>query len=348
MAKKEQPVKEKKVKPQKGKKQAKNEGAVGLEQEAGGKKKGLPRLILLIAIAVVTLAIAAIVIFVVLPKLSGEEPPEGGDPEPSDTAVYYDLPENFDVGEQTVPAPVPLIAANVQAIKAVRVVYTYVDLTNSGEETANYVSKLVSEGKFFVVDEEFVRTDAPDFTAEEGEVLLAKNLPKPQKTEDKPAEGEGDAAAAAEPAEPAATEPTAPAAADEEPPDMVLSVRITWKPGTFVIVSDQEEGKVTTPPRGPNATSGGSLSLNGGLDYIKGLSPSVLGLSGESMDDYRVYAVDGTVMVNGKPCMRMQVYSRSDSGGTNAFEGIYFLANDGQRLYRLNEDGKGVTELKLP
>lgn len=344
MAKKEQPVKEKKVKPQKGKKRAKNEEAVALEQEAGGKKKGLPRLILLIAIAVVTLAIAAIVIFVALPGLSGEKPPEGEEPEPSDTAVYYDLPENFDVGEQTVPAPVPLVAANVQAIKAVRVTYTYVDLTNSGEETANYVSKLVSEGKFFVVDEEFVRTDAPDFTAEEGEVLLAKNLPKPQKTEDKPAEGEGDAAA--EPTEPA--EPTQPAAADKEPPDMVLSVRITWRPGTFVIVSDQEEGKVTTPPRGPNATSGGSLSLNGGLDYIKGLSPSVLGLSGESMDEYRVYAVDGTVMVNGKPCMRMQVYSRSASGGTNTFEGIYFLANDGQRLYRLNEDGKGVTELKLP
>lgn len=351
MAKKEQTVKEKNTKPKKGKKQAENEEAVELEQ---GKKKGPPRLVLLIAVIVMALAVAAVVIFVVVPKLKGGEPPEIEDPEPSDPAVYYELPENFSVGEQTVPAPVPLIAANVQAIKSVRVVYTYVDLTNAGEETASYVSKLVSEGKFYVVDEEFVRTDAPDFTTEEGEVLLAKNLPKPQKAENKPAEGEGNAAATAEPTEPATAtaEPTEPAkepaAAAEEPADMVLSVRISWKPGMFVIVSDQEEGKVTSPPRGTGTASGGSLSLNKGLDFIRGLSPSVLGLSGESMADYRVYAVDGTVMVDGKPCMRMQVYSRSGSSGTNKFVGMYFLSNDGQRLYRLNDDERGVTELKLP
>lgn len=329
MTKKEQTVKEKKVKPKRGKKRAENEEAVDLEQAEGGRKKGLPRLILLIAVIVLALAVAAIVIFVVLPKMNTEVPPDE-EPEPSDLGVYYELPESFSVGEETVPAPVPLVAANVQAVKSVRVVYTYVDLTNSGEETANYVSKLVSEGKFYVVDEEFVRADAPNFTAEEGEVLLARNLPKPAKTSSE-AEEDGDGTAAAA----------------EEPADMVLTVRISWKPEMFVIASDQEEGKVTSPPRSPGATSGGSLSLSGGLDYIKGLSPSVLGLSGESMDSYRVYAMDGTVLVDGKPCMRMQVHSRNESTGTNEFVGIYFLSNDGAHLYRLNEDERGVTELKL-
>lgn len=349
MAKKE--PKEKKAKPPKEKKVKKGKGPAEeeiLDPEQGeGKKGGLPRLLLLLSVLVIFAAVAIIVIFVVLPKMNGDAPPEG-DPEPSDTAVYYDLPESFSVGELTVPAPVPLIAANVQAVKSVRVVYTYVDLTDSGAETANYVSKLVSEEKFYVVDEEFVRTDAPDFTTEEGEVLLAKNLPKPEKT-DEPA-GSAAPASSDEPgtsAEPAASAtPSAPP--QEEAPDMVLTVRVTWQPGMFVIASDQEEGKVTSPPRTPGAGVGGGLSVNRALDYIRGLPPSVLGLSGESMDSYRVYAMEGTVMVNGQTCMRMKVYSRNEVKDTNEFVGTYLLSKDGKRLYLLNESTDDVTELKLP
>lgn len=324
------PPKEKKPKKPKKVKNAAVDDMEGIPEEEGGKKRKLPLLVFILVGAVLIAAAALIVIFVVIPKLSGEgDVPE---PEPSeDPGVYYELPEQFEVGEVKVSAPQPLIAANVQAIKSVRVVYTYVDLTDAGAEVANYVSDLVSKEGLYVVDEEFVRTDAPDFTVPEGEVLLAKNLPKAETKV--PAEGQSEGA-------------SAPAA---EPVDMVLTVRLSWEPGTCVIVGDQEEGQVTNPPRGNNSpSSGATMSLNGALDYVKGLSPSVLGLSGESMDDYKVYALEGSAMVNGMPCIRMKVYSRDNPKGTNELAGSYLLSNDGQHLYQLDEVAGKVTELKLP
>lgn len=295
----------------------------GVPGEEGGKKRKPPLLLFIIAGVVLIAAAALIVIFVVIPKLSGDGDGDVSEPEPSeDPGVYYELPEQFEVGEMKVSAPVPLIAANVQAVKSVRVMYTYVDLTDAGAEAANYVSQLVSKDGLYVVDEEFVRTDAPDFTVPEGEVLLAKNLPK--------------------------TETAGAAEGGSEPVDMVLTVRLSWQPGTCVIVGDQEEGQVTNPPREDRPSSGATMSMNGALDYVKSLPPSVLGLSGESMDDYKVYALEGSAMVNGMACIRMKVYSRDNPNGTNRIVGSYLLSNDGQHLYQLDEVAGKVTELKLP
>lgn len=318
--------------------QAKIKGAEPEESEAAEAPEeprvGKRKLILLIAAAVLVLvAVAVVIIFVILPRLGNkdpDEPPAETSPEP----VLYDLPESYEVGAETVKGVVPVTPDGVQAEKAVRVCYTYTGMTDAGAEASAYVTSLKGE-KFSVVDEEFVRCDAPDFTTPEGTVLLAKNLPKP--------------------ATPASTEtdkdgnPIEPAGPVEEPKDMVLTVELAWSPGTMVVICDQAEGQVTSPPQPERPTTpGASMTMAEAVDYLYTLEPSVLGLEGTSMEDYRVYAMDGAVLVDGQPCMRLNVYSRDDSVPINEVAGIYLMSRDGEHLYLLDEEAKKVKEIKLP
>lgn len=305
-------------------------------EEAGqAKKKKRNPLMLIIPAVVLIAAIAVVVIFVVLPKLGGGENPDDLEAEPSEEPVYYELPESFDIGEETVGAIEPVEAAGVQATRAVRICYTYTGLTDTGAEVSAYVSKLKSEG-FSVVDEEFVRTSAPDYSTPEGVVLLAKNLVRPAAETGTGNENSEDG----QPAEPVN---------QEKPVDMVLTMELTWSGDTCVVVGDQAEGRVTSPPPEQQPSGGGAaMSMREAADYLASLPPSVLELSGTSMENYRVYAQDGTVMVDGKPCLRLQVYSRDNPENTNEFAGTYLMSADGQHLYLLNEDAGTVRELEMP
>lgn len=327
MAKKEpkEPKEKKQKKVEQPKKERPPKRAKGEGGAEGKPKSKLPLPILLAAAAVLVAAVVLVVIFVILPKGEEEEP----DPEPTDTATYYELPEAFEVGEQKVPAPVPVEAANVQALKSVQVTYRYIDLTDAGAEAKAYASLLRKDG-FSVVTEEFVRTSEPDYGTAEGHVLLAKDLPKQAAA---PA-GEGDAQASAAPA-------------PEEQPDMVLTMDLTWSKGTCVIVGDQAEGKVTSPPREEQPNGGASMSMAEAADYLRGLDPSVLELSGTSMDSYRVYALDGSVLVNGQPCVRLKVYDGGGEDAANEVVGSYLMTRDGAHLYVLDEVEGTVRELTV-
>lgn len=335
MAKKEQaerppkPKKEKKPKPpkkpKKGQQPPVEDELLEQEGEQPVKKKKINPLLLILVLVVVLAAIAAVVIFVLLPifRAADELPPAPQESEP----VYYDLPEEFKVGEESVSAMAPLERNGVQAAQSVRVMYTYTGLTDAGKEVSSYVSSLVSTQKFFVVDPEFVRTDAPDFTVPEGQVLLARNLPKAQTS---------DAAASPSPDTPP----------QPEPPDMVLTVEITWSEGTCVVVCDQAEGKVTSPPRDETKVPTAIISMTEAERRLAELPPSVLELEGASMSEYSVMARDGTVIVDGRTCMRMNVYYK---GGTNGVAGRYLMTVDGAHLYLLEDEEKGIVrELKLP
>lgn len=302
------------------------------QEEAPEKRKS--KLILLIAAAVLLLAaVAIVVIFVILPRFSGdqdEQPPESESPEP----VLYDLPENFQVGEETVIGVLPVNPDGVQAELDPRISYTYTGLSNAGAETEAYASSLKAE-KFSVVDAEFVRTDAPDYTTPEGTVLLARNIAKKENPAAASTDGGG--------------ESSAPPAPVEEQKDMVLTVELTWSEGTMVVVCDQAEGKVTSPPQDQTSmTPGAAMSMSEAVDYLYTLDPSVLGLSGTSMDSYRIYALDGAVMVNNQLCMRLNIYSREGPEQTNEVAGIYLLTRDGTHLYQLDEAAGTVKEVKLP
>ncbi len=357
--KKVKPPKEKK--PKKPKKSKKGEGPVEEtaevteENEAGKKKKKkLNPIFLLVSLAVIVVA-AVIIYFVVLPKVTGKDE----DPEPS-VSVEPDppvLPTELPVGDNVVPGMVlGSDEYQAQAVLAKTITYTYTDLADAGKVAETYVSQLRSaETPFSVVDEEFVRTDAPDFTTAEGMVLLARTLPlpEPEATESEAPE-ESESAESEDPAqsedpgesenpEESAQPTQAPEA--EEPVRMVLTVRITWSEGQCVVTADEEEGMVTSPPREPTSGNSGSLSVRGAQARLEAMTPEELGLSGESMEEYNVFPIDGVEMVDGVACITLYVYSDGGEGG-NEFMGSYLMSIDGAHLYRVNPVNDAIEILK--
>lgn len=307
--KKEKAPKEKKPKKEK----VPKEGEEGQEGQEGKKKKKNP--LLFILPLVVIAAAAAIVIFVVLPRLGGGE--TDPDVEASVEPQPPELPPEYKVGEETI-AGMTLGAdeSEAKAELAKTVVYTYTDLVDAGKAAQTYTSQLTAESPAFsVVDEEFVRTSRPDFTTQEGMVLLARNIVPPEPDEKEAEDGE---------------EPPAPEPAE------VLTVRIEWSRGVCVVTADEAEGTVTSPPPPPASSSGGgSMSISQAQSYLEGLDPAKLGLAGTTMDEYQVLPIDGVVMVNDMPCTMLNIYS-SDAYNSNKFMGSYLMSLDGAHLYQLD------------
>lgn len=353
--KEKKPKKPKKEKPPKGKKPKKGQelpveetGAVEGEEQPQKKK---PLIFFLIPIVVIAAAVA-IIIFVVIPKFTGDK-----DPEPS-VSVEPDppvLPSELPVGDNTVPGMVlGSDEYQAQAVLAKTITYTYTDLADAGKVAETYVGQLQSaEDRFSIVDEEFVRQkDEPDFTAEEGMVLMARNLPKPEpaaapSSEPTPTpEGEEDSAApdeSATPSEAPSAEPTEPAEPVEEAPDLVLTVRITWSPGQCVVTADEEEGRVTSPPTAAPARH--PVTQRSAMQILEGMSPAELGLPGDSMEAYEIIPMDGTELVDDMTAIRMHVYG-SSSSGANDFLGSYLMTIDGDHLYRVDPITDEIIEVE--
>ncbi len=353
--KEKKPKKPKKERPPKGKKPKKGQelpveetGAVEGEEQPKKKK---PLIFFLIPIVVIAAA-AAIIILVVIPKFTGDK-----DAEPS-ASVEPDppvLPSELPVGDNKVPGMVlGSDEYQAQAVLAKTITYTYTDLADAGKVAETYVGQLQSaEDRFSIVDEEFVRQkDEPDFTTEEGMVLMARNLPKPEPAaspspEPTPTpEGEENSAAPDESAAPSgapSAEPTESAEPAEEAPDLVLTVRITWSPGQCVVTADEEEGRVTSPPSAAPAQH--PVTQRSAMQILEGMSPAELGLPGDSMDAYEVIPMDGTELVNDMAAIRLHVYGSSTSGA-NDFLGSYLMTIDGDHLYRVDPITDEVVEVE--
>ena len=357
--KEKKPKKPKKEKPPKAKKGKKGqpvpeevEGQEPGQEQEQGKKKKLPLPFLLISLVVIVAA-AVIVFLFVLPKLRGEDPDVIESVEPSPPVLPTELP----VGDNTVPGMV--LGSDeylAQAVLAKTITYTYTDLTDAGKVAETYVGQLkTAETKFSLVDEEFVRLkDEPDFTAAEGMVLMARNLPKPEPEttpepeptpeEDEEGKESGAPEESAAPSEKPSPEPTASAEPVEEPPDMVLTVRITWSPGKCVVTADEEEGRVTSPPSSRPAQH--PVTQRGAAQVLKRLDPAMLGLPGQSMEGYEVIPMDGTELVDGLTAIRMHVYSDDNASGTNDFMGSYLMTIDGDHLYRVDPNTDAIIEVE--
>lgn len=357
--KEKKPKKPKKEKPPKAKKGKKGqpvpeevEGQEPGQEQEQGKKKKLPLPFLLISLVVIVAA-AVIVFLFVLPKLRGEDPDVIESVEPSPPVLPTELP----VGDNTVPGMV--LGSDeylAQAVLAKTITYTYTDLTDAGKVAETYVGQLkTAETKFSLVDEEFVRLkDEPDFTAAEGMVLMARNLPKPEPEttpepeptpeEDEEGKESGAPEESAAPSEEPSPEPTASAEPVEEPPDMVLTVRITWSPGKCVVTADEEEGRVTSPPSSRPAQH--PVTQRGAVQVLKRLDPAMLGLPGQSMEGYEVIPMDGTELVDGLTAIRMHVYSDDNASGTNDFMGSYLMTIDGDHLYRVDPNTDAIIEVE--
>ena len=81
-------------------------------------------------------------------------------------------------------------------------------------------------------------------------------------------------------------------------------------------------------------------------EYLRRFTPASLGLSGESMDDYEIYAADNVVLVDGYTCAELSVYSKDASAGTNDIEGWFLLSRGSDRtLFRLDRESGELTRL---
>lgn len=338
------PPKEKKPKkPKKGKTPKNGEAPEGQEPE---QKKKLNPILLVIPLVFIAAA-AAIIFFVVLPQLRGgeDEPPE---PTPTAEPLPPELPEELKVGEESVVGmALGSDESEAEAVLAKTITYTYINLNDAGKAAETYVNQLAAaEEPFSVVDEEFVRTDRPDFTAPEGRVIMARNLPVPEPETPAESDPPEEESGPAESGDPASTpEPTPTPEPVEEPVRMVLTVRISWSEGECVVTADEEEGMVTSPPR-QNVPSSEAVTMRGAQDRLKAMSPAELGLPGESMDIYEVISVDGVEMVDNAACIRVHVYSEETAAQGSEFMGSYLMSIDGQHLYRLNPITDEIEVLK--
>lgn len=340
----------KKVKPtKKPRKGAPPQGEEGQEGEQPPKKK--PILLFILIPVVVAAVAAALVFFVIMPRLSNQDPDLLVTEEPKPP----ELPEELKVGEESVPGmALEADESEALAVLAKTITYTYTNLNNAGKAAETYVGQLKgADPAFSIVDEEFVRVkDAPDFTTEEGMVLLARNLPKPEPEEgaetpaptEEPKEGESAAPdSSAQPSQSPPPEESAPPV--NEAPDMVLTVRITWSnpEGQCVVTADEAEGKVTSPPP-EEVPPTYSIGIRQAENQIRSMTPAELGLSGTSMADYEVFPQDVLEMVDDVAYIRLNIY---DSVAPYAFVGSYLMGVDGEHLYRLDDSTGELVELEF-
>ena len=89
-----------------------------------------------------------------------------------------------------------------------------------------------------------------------------------------------------------------------------------------------------------------SMTTSESISYFRSLPPEALGLPGESMDEYDIFASEHLILVDDVPCKEFHVYSISGRAGTNSVEGLYLLTQRGARkIYKLDEATNTVTEL---
>ena len=241
-----------------------------------------------------------------------EEGGEGGAP---------DLIEEYPFGEESVSGLMsdePTAAVSASTV----ITYRYTGLSSPGSAVNGYVSLMTGEENgFSIVDSDFVMSEEPVYD-EKGKVLLARN---------------------AEPGDEAPA-PAAPAPEDEDgdveiaaPVNRLLVLDISWDENGCEIVTREAEGVISPPPE--------PMTMHEAQKYLESLPPEKLGLEGESMDMYDVFSFDGTIMVDNRPCVRMNVYSIDNVEQSNEFKGCYLMSLDGRHLYRLNTSTNEITEL---
>ena len=217
------------------------------------------------------------------------------------------VPNAYFIGSQSLSAVEAERGVTLQDLYATEsgaFVYTYVGFEVVNESVQNYVTRLIdAENGFKIVDGETFRTaSAPDFTQPEGTVSLSK-----------PADN-----------------------------DKITVIRLDWSAGQCVASISIEDAPIEEPKKNPTNKNNIGLTHTGASDYLKELSPSVLGLEGDSMDAYNIYIMTGFTYVDGEACLRIHIYANDASTDTNVHVGTYFMSGNAEHIYRLSEDGLAI------
>lgn len=124
-------------------------------------------------------------------------------------------------------------------------------------------------------------------------------------------------------------------------------ISVDWTATGAEVVVSTDSGSIYIPPakkeEEESASSGGSLSIQDALNYLNSCNPADLGLAGNSMNDYKIYTLEGLVMVDSVPYRQFDVYS-SANGTSNTHVGSYLFSNDGVVL---EVDGSIVRPLNI-
>jgi hypothetical protein len=215
--------------------------------------------------------------------------------------------------------PVEEAVEEVELVTTYRYVNLPVDL-----RVRDYCTLLTAEDFGFVpVDENMIETELPDFEkVRYGKIYLAR--PIVEKTETTETNDEGEEVVTV----------------TETKTGFVFLMRISWGINWCAVTPEVWEGDIRKPPAENSGTiMGTGMTLTQAVDHVKAMSPQKLGLDGDTMENYKVYALDGAAMVNDTYCLRLNIYSDSDHQ-TNAVEGQYLLSCDGLHMYQLTESGK--------
>ena len=90
------------------------------------------------------------------------------------------------------------------------------------------------------------------------------------------------------------------------------------------------------------------VSLSEAVNFVEGLSPSLLNLPGESMSEYEILTNQYIIPVDGLLCSEVMVYNKDDTTGTNELMATLLVDRgpDG-RLFRMEHESGDVVEVDL-
>lgn len=103
----------------------------------------------------------------------------------------------------------------------------------------------------------------------------------------------------------------------------LFQLDLTWDKTSCTVTPSFEEDAAL-----PEESS--SMTMEDAVEYIRSLPPSALGLTGDDMSSYSIFCEDGLVLLDGTPCLCLNVY-RSDS-----YQGSFLFSTSNNALYRLN------------
>ena len=122
----------------------------------------------------------------------------------------------------------------------------------------------------------------------------------------------------------------------------LLVLQLDWSPGICTVVVSIQNA----PGDSANSDPHGLTHMDA-TELIQKLHPSVLQLSGDSMNAYHIYIRNGLVVVKDRPCIWVEIYTSQTKAGTNAYVGTYYLSRDGKQLYALDRSNNSIQELKI-
>lgn len=75
-----------------------------------------------------------------------------------------------------------------------------------------------------------------------------------------------------------------------------------------------------------------TITMDQAVKKLEGMTPSALGLTGSSMEEYLIYCQEGTVYLDNQPCLLLNAYAATD----HQYRGSFLLTVPAMEIYKLD------------